>query len=418
MRDDDTAGDRPPDGTADQHQTEATSADGDEEGAFGDDPPDRCSFCQMRIPEEPIEATLDGTPFLFCSNACRDAMERTDQPFTEYHGHQRVMPGVSGLDASLPQGFPRNAFVLVSGEAGTRDRALGAELIWRTLQRGEPVVFVSFQEPPAAVVQQFLTLDWNVLPYLEQGQFHIVDCFTYRLDDRQRMFDRMDAWNGHLNDVAAAATTTVRDPTDVSEIHNKIDNALEERDMVDNGVVLIDSLTELGTLVQPVQAYNFVKDIRADVCKGRFVPILAGATIRAGGADTFPHDLSYVVDGLVELRLNEELVEGTLIKEVRIRKLNGVLVIPEWHAYEYTSGIGMVTFDPREEMEKDQPAGQQSQSAPDSQTEESTSDRPTDETTGEAETAGDASGSPAEETMNDDGATANRNDGARDSSDG
>ncbi|MFC7176646.1 RAD55 family ATPase [Halosegnis marinus] len=264
---------------------------------------------------------------------------------------------MSALDASLPQGFPRNAFVLVSSEPGTRDRALGAELVWRSLERGEPVVVVSFQEPPSAVVQQFLTLDWNVIPYLERGMLRIVDCFTYRLDGqgRDRLFDRMDEWNAYLSDVAREATTTVRDPSDIGEIGNKLDNALEAREMVDEGIVVIDSLTELGTLVQPVQAYDFVKDVRADVCKGRFVPVFAGATIGGGGGggDAFPHDLTYVMDGLVELRLNDDLVADTLIKQVRIRKLNGALVVPEWRAYEYTSRLGMVPFDPAEEMADD-----------------------------------------------------------------
>ncbi|WP_255198328.1 RAD55 family ATPase [Halorarius litoreus] len=315
-----------------------------------------CAFCRLPIPETPVERTVDGAARQFCSNACGDAYVRTDAAFEEDHGHRRAVTGVSALDASLPEGYPRNAFVLVPGEAGTRDRALGAELVWRTLQRGEPVVFVSFQEPPGAVVQQFLTLEWNVLPYLESGLLHIIDCFTYRLDDRDRMFDRMDDWNAHLYDVAEDATTTVRDPTDTGEVHNKLDNALEARDMVDRGMVIIDSLTELGTLVQPVQAYNFVKDVRADICKGRFVPIFAGATISAGSADQFPHDLQYTIDGLIELRLNDDLVPNTLVKQVRIRKLNGVLVVPEWHTYEYTAGVGMVTFDPEEELVDDDAA--------------------------------------------------------------
>lgn len=320
-----------------------------EEDADGD--PAGCDFCRMPLPESPVAATVDGEDYVFCSESCRDAMADADYVFTQYHGHRRVRAEVSAFDSSLPQGFPRNAFVLVSGEPGTRDRAVGAELIWRTLQRGDPAVVVSFQEPPGSVVQQFLTLEWNVLPYLESGRLHIVDCFTYRLSDRDRMFDRMDEWNSHLYDVATDATTTIRDPSDLGEVRNKLDNALEARNMVDEGLVLIDSLTELGTLVQPVQAYDFVKDLRADVCKGRFVPIFAGATI-AGGGEEFPHDLGYVVDGIVEMRLNEEIIPDTLIKQARIRKLNGVLVIPEWHAYEYTSGLGMVTFDPQEERAK------------------------------------------------------------------
>jgi KaiC/GvpD/RAD55 family RecA-like ATPase len=329
--------------------------DGDAAAEYGepDDEEPTCAFCRMPIPDEPVAVDDGGEgEEVCCSRACRDRLTETGETFDEYHGHRRLTAGVSALDASLPEGFPRNAFVLVSGEAGTRDRALGAELVWRALQRGEPVVFVSFQEPPSAVVQQFLTLRWNVIPYLERGQFHIVDCFTYRLDDRDRLFDRMDEWNAYLSDVARGATTTVRDPTDINEIGNKLDNALEGRAMVDDGIVIVDSLTELGTLVQPVQAYDFVKDIRADVCKGRFVPVFAGATIGGGGGggDAFPHDLTYVMDGLIELRLTDEIAADTLVKQARIRKLNGALVIPEWHAYEYTSGVGMVTFDPEEAL--------------------------------------------------------------------
>ena len=335
-------------------------ADADSDASTGDAeelPPgeshadERCAFCAQPIPAETVETSHGGETFTCCSNACRDALERNEFTEAPGGGHRRVRPGVAALDSSLPQGFPRNAFVLMAGEAGTRDRAVHAELVWRALQRGEPAVVVSFQEPPGSVVQQFLTLEWNVLPYLESGRLHIVDCFTYRLSDRDRMFDRMDEWNSHLYDVATDATTTIRDPSDLGEVRNKLDNALEARNMVDEGLVLIDSLTELGTLVQPVQAYDFVKDVRADVSKGRFVPIFAGATI-AGGGEEFPHDLGYVVDGIVEMRLNEEIIPDTLIKQARIRKLNGVLVIPEWHAYEYTSGLGMVTFDPQEERAK------------------------------------------------------------------
>jgi hypothetical protein len=32
--------------------------------------------------------------------------------------------------------------------------------------------------------------------------------------------------------------------------------------------------------------------------------------------------------------------------------MNGVLTYPEWKCYEYTSGLGIVTFDPHEEMER------------------------------------------------------------------
>jgi KaiC/GvpD/RAD55 family RecA-like ATPase len=311
----------------------------------------RCDFCRLPCPERPVEAEYDGDTYRFCSAACREAMADSDRVFTEYRGYRRFDTGVAGLDRGLPQGMLRGSLVLLTAQAGTREGAVETELVWRALRRGEPAVVVSFQEPPVSVVERFLTLDWNVLPYLENGQLHVVDCLTYRLDDPERMHDRMNDWNRYLREVVEPATTTVRDPTDVRELENKIDDCLEAREMVDTGVVMIDSLTELGTLVQPVRAYNFVKDLRADVCKGRYVPVFAGATF-SGDTDAFPHDLDYTADGVVDLELTDDLVADTLLKRARIRKMNGVLSVSEWTPYEYTGGRGMVPFDPAEEMAK------------------------------------------------------------------
>lgn len=226
-----------------------------------------------------------------------------------------------------------------------------AELVWRALQRGEPVVLVSFLEPPVSIVQEFVSLSWNVLPSLEAGQLKILDCFTYRVDECGRMYQRLNDWNAHLWDGARDATITVRDPTSVGQLQNRLDRVLESVGAEGRGIVVLDSLTELGSHVQPVQAYNVLKDIRADVCKGRFVPLFAGASV-ASDTEKFPHDLGYMVDGLVEMRLNEEIVENALLKQLRVRKMSGVLTYPQWQVYEFTPGKGLVTFDPQEELRK------------------------------------------------------------------
>jgi KaiC/GvpD/RAD55 family RecA-like ATPase len=324
--------------------------DGDGEARPGSPSIDRCDNCRLPVPGDARELELEGKTYEFCSDACRDALEDREGVFTEYHGFRRLETGVSALDAALPEGVPRNSFVLLSDLAGSRVESMQAELVWRALQRGEPAVFVSFLEPPVSVIQAFVTLEWNVLPYLETGALHIVDCFSYRVADRERMYERMNEWNTHLWDVAQESTTTVRDPSDMDQLQGRLDGVLEDREMHDTGLIVLDSLTELGSLVQPNQAYNFLKDMRADVCKGRFVPIFAGATI-TGEGDTFPHDLGYAVDGIVELRLTEDRVEDALIKQLRVRKMSGVLIYPEWEVYEYTAGQGIVTFDPVAQLE-------------------------------------------------------------------
>jgi len=309
----------------------------------------RCDYCRLPIPATPVSMEIGGDVYEFCSNACRDAMAEADGVFTEYHGFRRLETGVSALDGSLPEGVPRNSFVLLSDLAGSRVESIQAELVWRALQRGEPAVFVSFLEPPVSVIQEFVTLEWNVLPSLEARNLRILDCFSYRVADRERMYERMNAWNTHLWNIARPATTTVRDPTDMNQLQGRLDGVLEDMGMHDEGVIVVDSLTELGSLVQPVQAYNLLKDVRADVCKGRYVPIFAGATA-TGDGEVFPHDLGYAVDGIVELRLNEDIVEGALVKQLRVRKMRGVLTYPEWEVYEYTAGEGIVTFDPVAQM--------------------------------------------------------------------
>jgi len=305
-----------------------------------------CDFCRLPRQAGTVTAAVQGHTYYFCSEHCRDAMAASDRVFTRYHGHRRFEPGLGAIDAALPEGCPRNAFVLVSAQTGTRDASLQAELAWRALQRGEPAVLVTFQEPPASLVERFVALDWNVLPYLERGQLCVVDCFTYRMAEQSFPEDHTSPWNRHLADAVDPATHTVRDPSDVAEVTNKLENAVEDCGLLETGVVVIDSLTELGALVQPVQAYDFVKDLRANLCKARFVPVFAGATV-GSDLDEFPHDLAYVADGVIDLELNGEVVQDGFVKRLRVRKMEGVLSYPRWTAYEFTSGDGQVAFDPR-----------------------------------------------------------------------
>ncbi|AGN01676.1 RecA-superfamily ATPase implicated in signal transduction-like protein [Salinarchaeum sp. Harcht-Bsk1] len=332
--------------------------------------PSYCDFCRLPRPAGTIEAEIGGERYVFCSTHCRDAMASADRVFTRYHGHRRFSPGVEAIDAVLPQGCPRNAFLLCSAQAGTRVGALQAELVWRALQRDEPAVLVTFQEPPSSVVERFVTLDWNVLPYLESGQLRFVDCFSYRMADHGEPHGAVSPWNTHLATAVAPATERVRDPTDADEIANKLETVLDgdggaaaklqrgasaadpgREPMVETGIVVIDSLTEFGSLVQPVQAYDFVKDLRADVCKARFVPVFAGATY-GGDAGAFPHDLAYVADGLIDCKLDGEIVADGLVKRMRVRKLDGVLSYQRWIAYEFTAGRGLVPFDPEAQIER------------------------------------------------------------------
>jgi KaiC/GvpD/RAD55 family RecA-like ATPase/YHS domain-containing protein len=388
----------------DPDDADAAPADADAAPAAADQAPDdrdpanrKCDYCRLTIPEDPLTTDHQGVTYHFCSAPCRETLLAEDRVFTEYHGGRRFDPGVSALRAGLPKGMPRNAFVLVSGQPGTRDEALQGEVVWRTLQRGEPAVIVAFLDTPVSVVQEFVDLGWNVLPYLASGQLRLLDCFSYRLDDAEGRTESMSDWNRHLHRVAARSTRAVRDPSNPQAVLNAVERSVDEvaDSDAEEGVVVIDSLTEFGSLVQPVQGYDFVKDLRAGVAKARGVPVFAGAS-RIDNGDDFPHDLGYITDGIIDLVLSDEVVEDTLMKRIRVRKMTGVLSIRRWATYEFAEGRGLVAADPGGEDDgttddeastDDDATAADAEGASDGDTEraEATDGEATDDTTGDAE---------------------------------
>ena len=252
------------------------------------------------------------------------------------------MTGVNPIDADLPYGLPRNACVLIVGEDDALEAALPAEIVWRRLQVGETVIIVTFNDTPISVIEQFLLFDWNVLPYLERQQLVVVDCFT-RHDEPATVVDTSKgSWVSHVKRFVDPQTRTLRDPTDVQELGNVLVGLLGDHAMYNQGCVVIDSLTEFGTTVPAIRAHHFVKDIRARVSKARFVPIFAGATI--GEAESFPLDMTHVMDGRIDVRLVERDGDPHMIRELCVRKMDGVPVVPRWQSIAHIPHSGHYTI--------------------------------------------------------------------------
>lgn len=303
----------------------------------------RCEHCGLPFPKPSVIETIDGIKRVFCSKMCRDAYLDHHPESPVYHGLDRVQTGVSGLDAQLPEGLPRNAFwSQIRRELGGRHSPRNSS---GERSAGTSPIIVTFQESPVSIVQQLLTFEWNVIPYLEDDQIHIIDCFTYRVSSYDRVVSRFTDWNTYLYDVTDGATTRLSDLDTMEAVHSQIDNVAERLGMKGKGVVLIDSLYELGTLTQPVHAHKFVKDVRADLSKGRFVPVFGGASTTVDESQ-FPHNMTYLVDGLVELTLWQNASLPGFQKHVRVPQVQGVTTHLQWIQFEYESERGMIVLDP------------------------------------------------------------------------
>lgn len=348
----------------------------------------RCDNCGLPLPGPAVTEQLHGQTYHFCSESCHAAFHDHDTESTSIHQFKRRPFEVAGLDDQLPEGFPRNSLVLLSSVPGTAEESVHAELVWRTLGRGEPAIVVAFEEPPFAVVEFMLSMEWNVIPYLEDGTLRIVDCFTDRVTTYRWDPDRLTDWNRYVYEITAEATARVSDFTSFSVLHDHLDTVVEAVDAYDAGLVLIDSLDELA-VIQPTNALPFVKDLRADFCKGRLVPVLAGATYVFDDTG-FPQNVRYFADGIVEFDTREGGVGasagpggtatgsadagagvgagagagdgqggdapgagvagpfdgGTLERTVRVLKMQGVKTWPRRIPYEFERGVGLVPTDP------------------------------------------------------------------------
>ena len=304
-----------------------------------------CSFCGYQVPAGVAPVEYDGQ--LFCSESCAAGAEGGEAPFAGTVDYKRTRLGVDALSAGLPSGMPGNAAVLLAGEEGTRLQGLLQECVWRTLQRGEPAVVVSMDRPPASLVDSFLAHGWNVLPYLDDGSLVVVDLFTRRLHDESAVTRRANRWNRHLQTLLEDAVAVVDDPSDVLEIANEVDGAVGEAGLTESGLVAVDYLTELAAFAQEARATNLLRELRALVCKSRYVPMVAGASVGRFEdlyPTDFPHDHEYLFDGIVDLELDED-DDGTRRKRLAVRKMDDAPVDPRWFEYEFRPDAGFVLLE-------------------------------------------------------------------------
>ncbi|MFH1054743.1 MAG: ATPase domain-containing protein [Candidatus Altiarchaeota archaeon] len=74
---------------------------------------------------------------------------------------KRLSTGVSGLDSLIAGGIPEGFNVLVSGAPGTGKTILGLQFIHDGVKRGEPGIYVSFEQFREDIIMQAEQFGWN-----------------------------------------------------------------------------------------------------------------------------------------------------------------------------------------------------------------------------------------------------------------
>ena len=221
--------------------------------------------------------------------------------------------GIEAVDKVLPKGIPRNSLTILSGELGTGKSVVMEQLLWGVLKRKEPCIFVNFEGPPIALEQDMESFGWEITPFLESGQLKFLDCFSFRMEPVE----------------TPPYAHYAKDPKDLRSVTTALFNMMEEMKMLAKGVVFVDSLTEMFTLVQEDRPLVFhmlggIKTWRAKGPKERLVPFFCSHHTPLRAYAELDDLLFYVVDGIIDVRFNPGFAErGLLVKQFRVRKMKG-----------------------------------------------------------------------------------------------
>jgi circadian clock protein KaiC len=98
---------------------------------------------------------------------------------------ERISTGIPRLDAMLSgRGFFRGSTILLTGTAGTGKTSVGACFAEAGAQRGERVLFFSFEESPNQIVRNMRSIGLNLEPWVQRNllRFHSARPTLYGLE--------------------------------------------------------------------------------------------------------------------------------------------------------------------------------------------------------------------------------------------
>jgi circadian clock protein KaiC len=103
----------------------------------------------------------------------------------------RVDPGIDGLEHITHGGLPRGRVTLVAGTAGSAKTLMAVQFLTAGIARDEPGVFVTFEERPDAIRENFRSFGWDVPALEEEGKWGFVDA-SPRLDEESPVLGDYD----------------------------------------------------------------------------------------------------------------------------------------------------------------------------------------------------------------------------------
>ena len=213
---------------------------------------------------------------------------------------ERVKTGIEGLDELIGGGLPKGRIYLVAGETGTGKTIFTLQYLYQGINLGENGVYVTIDEKPEHVVEDALTLGWDLEKLVDENRLLIVELTPYFADIKRV------------------------DPLKIVEnLKMHVDEVKAERLAIDPVAPLVARSEELAS---DVEAQMYVRNYLR-----RFFHALEELNITTLGTSEIPtgtRKLSrygveeFLASGIIVLRL--QATETGFRRELYVRKMRGV----------------------------------------------------------------------------------------------
>jgi KaiC/GvpD/RAD55 family RecA-like ATPase len=250
--------------------------------------------------------------------AVTNTHQETEAEMSEYE-QARVSTGVSGLDDMLGGGLPEEDILLVSGGPGTGKTIMSLQYINQAVNRGEPCVYISFEESMKKKIEYAKGFGWDLQGAIDDDMLDVLD--IYMIPQSQGFVDLYERVRGKLQ----------------FTLEKEIENLVKR---IDAKHVLVDPLTSI-----------LVHEHRSD--KKRYIIGQLFDQIRQLGCSAvivnegLPKDNDFYMEHFLAdavILLQKEVIDFKLIKTLIIDKVRGINFDEQPRRYIITNR-GMQVFN-------------------------------------------------------------------------
>jgi RecA-superfamily ATPases implicated in signal transduction len=101
---------------------------------------------------------------------------------------ERVSTGISKIDELMGGGIPRASTTLITGSAGSGKTMFALSFALAGVKAGSKTVYVSFEENPLQIINNFRHIGNDIKPYIDEGLMHLFYVSPIELDVDEHVY--------------------------------------------------------------------------------------------------------------------------------------------------------------------------------------------------------------------------------------